>query len=285
MLAANYIARACASTSRCSTAGENGLVAHECILDLRPITKATGVTVDDVAKRLIDYGFHAPTMCFPVAGTLMVEPTESEDLGEIDRFVDAMIAIRARDRRRRPPASGRPTTTRSSTRRTPPSWSRGEWAHPYTREQACYPDSGLRRMKYWSPVRRIEGAYGDRNLVVRLPAGDGVRRRRRLSPSYGRMTIVRLTIVARLERSRTVTTTCAACGPCTPSRGVHAARRLVREVREAVAGVRPLTSRCTATRHGPMAIAGQSTSTWMCGPRAGACARCGCSRAAPWAGA
>ena len=99
--------------------GANGLVAHECIIDLRPITHDTGVTVDDVAKRLIDYGFHAPTMSFPVAGTLMIEPTESEDLAELDRFVDAMIAIRVRDRPRSARGSGPPTTTRSCTRRTP----------------------------------------------------------------------------------------------------------------------------------------------------------------------
>ena len=97
--------------------GENGLVAHECILDIRPLTKSTGVTVDDVAKRLIDYGFHAPTMSFPVAGTLMVEPTESEDLGELDRFVEAMIAIRG-EIDRVPQGSGRSGTARCDTRRT-----------------------------------------------------------------------------------------------------------------------------------------------------------------------
>ena len=122
MLAANYVAARLREHYPVLYAGNKGLVAHECILDLRPITKATGVTVDDVAKRLIDYGFHAPTMSFPVAGTLMVEPTESEDLAELDRFCDAMIAIRARDRPGRRRASGRRTTTRWPTPRTRRRW-------------------------------------------------------------------------------------------------------------------------------------------------------------------
>ena len=150
--------------------GARGLVAHECILDLRPITKETGVTVDDVAKRLIDYGFHAPTMSFPVAGTLMVEPTESEDLAEIDRFIDAMIAIRAEIDAGRAPAPGRPRTTRCATPRTP----RGAWSSDW--DAPVQP--GARRCtrpgvdpaaKYWPPVRRIDGAYGDRNLVCSCP--------------------------------------------------------------------------------------------------------------------
>ncbi len=119
LLNANYIAKRLADHYPVLYTGRNGLVAHECILDLRAITKNTGVTVDDVAKRLIDFGFHAPTMSFPVAGTLMVEPTESEDLGEIDRFCDAMIADPRRDLARSRRATGRPTTTRSRTRRTP----------------------------------------------------------------------------------------------------------------------------------------------------------------------
>ena len=122
--------------------GRGGLVAHECILDLRPITKETGVTVDDVAKRLIDYGFHAPTMSFPVAGTLMIEPTESEDLAELDRFCDAMIAIRAeigevgvgRVARRRQPAAQRAAHRRACLL--------GDWDHAYTREEAAYPVAG-----------------------------------------------------------------------------------------------------------------------------------------------
>jgi glycine dehydrogenase len=168
ILNANYIARRLGEHFPVLYTGQNGLVAHECILDLRPITKETGVTVEDVAKRLIDYGLHAPTMSFPVAGTLMVEPTESEDLREIDRFIDAMARIRSEIDRVAAgewpaddnPLVNAPHTAEMLTR---------DWTHPYTRDDACYPDPGLRRMKYWSPVRRIEGAYGDRNLVVTCP--------------------------------------------------------------------------------------------------------------------
>ncbi|HEY3614712.1 MAG TPA: aminomethyl-transferring glycine dehydrogenase [Gaiellales bacterium] len=168
ILNANYVARRLNEHFPVLYSGQGGLVAHECILDLRPITKTTGVTVEDVAKRLIDFGLHAPTMSFPVAGTLMVEPTESEDLGEIERFVDAMIRIRSEIDRVAAgewPADDNPLVNAPHTAEM----LTGEWSHPYTREEACYPDPGLRRMKYWSPVRRIEGAYGDRHLVVTCP--------------------------------------------------------------------------------------------------------------------
>ena len=127
------------------------------------------MTVDDVAKRLIDYGFHAPTMSFPVAGTLMIEPTESEDPRELDRFVDAMIAIRAEiDRVGR--GSGPPTTTRSRTRRTPPRTSpTDEWNRAYSRELAAFPVRSLRADKYWPPVGRIDSVYGDRNVFCSCP--------------------------------------------------------------------------------------------------------------------
>jgi glycine dehydrogenase len=169
ILAANYVATRLRDSYPVLYTGRDGLVAHECILDLRPLTKATGVTVDDVAKRLIDYGFHAPTMSFPVAGTLMVEPTESEDLAELDRFCDAMIAIRAEiDKvgagewpREDNPLAGAPHTAQVLV---------GEWEHPYSREEAVYPAGVDRRSKYWAPVRRIDGAYGDRNLVCSCPA-------------------------------------------------------------------------------------------------------------------
>ena len=150
--------------------GPSGLVAHECILDLRPITKQTGVTVDDVAKRLIDYGFHAPTMSFPVAGTLMVEPTETEDLAELDRFCDAMIAIRdeinaGRERSARP--SDNPLRERAAHRGRGLSRRVDRRVH---RERAAYPVRvSLRRDKYWPPVSRIDGAYGDRNLMCSCP--------------------------------------------------------------------------------------------------------------------
>src|SRR6478672_8656498 len=168
ILNANYIAKRLGEYFPVLYSGQNGLVAHECILDLRPMTKETGVTVEDVAKRLIDYGLHAPTMSFPVAGTLMVEPTESEDLGEIERFIEAMIHIRSEIDRVAAgdwpaddnPLVNAPHTAEMLTR---------DWPHPYSREDACYPSPSLRRMKYWSPVRRIEGAYGDRHLVVTCP--------------------------------------------------------------------------------------------------------------------
>jgi len=145
-------------------------VAHECILDLRQITKSSGVTVDDVAKRLIDYGFHAPTMSFPVAGTLMVEPTESEDLAEIDRFCDAMIAIKGEIDR---VAAGEWKIDDSPLRFAPHTARHlvGEWDRVYTREEAVFP-SGIDPDKYWPPVARIDQAYGDRNLVCSCPPVD-----------------------------------------------------------------------------------------------------------------
>jgi len=169
VLAANYVAARLREHFPVLYAGEDGLVAHECILDLRPLTERTGVTVDDVAKRLIDYGFHAPTMSFPVAGTLMVEPTESEDLAELDRFVAAMIAIReeadavaAGDW----PSDDNPLRNAPHTAESVVS---STWDHPYSREQAVYPTPSLVRNKYWPPVRRIDQAYGDRNLFCACP--------------------------------------------------------------------------------------------------------------------
>jgi glycine dehydrogenase len=169
VLAANYVAVRLRDHFPVLYSGDNGLVAHECILDLRPLTEQTGVTVDDVAKRLIDYGFHAPTMSFPVAGTLMVEPTESEDLAEIDRFIDAMIAIRveASD-----VAAGSWPADDNPLRNAPHTAQSvivGEWTHPYPRDKAVYPVRTLVRNKYWPPVRRIDNAYGDRNLFCACP--------------------------------------------------------------------------------------------------------------------
>ncbi len=166
---ANYIARRLDEYFPVLYTGENGMVAHECILDLRPITKSTGVTVDDVAKRLADFGFHAPTMSFPVAGTLMVEPTESESLTEVDAFCDAMIAIRGEIDRvgagewpvEDNPLRGAPHTAECLLV--------SDWDHPYTREEAAYPLGKAFRPKVWPPVRRIDGAYGDRNLVCSCP--------------------------------------------------------------------------------------------------------------------
>ncbi|WP_414944983.1 aminomethyl-transferring glycine dehydrogenase [Amycolatopsis sp. cmx-11-32] len=168
VLAANYVAKRLNQHYPVLYTGQDGLVAHECILDLRGLTKETGVSVDDVAKRLIDYGFHAPTMSFPVAGTLMVEPTESEDLGEIDRFIEAMIAIRAEIDA---VARGRWTADNSPLRNAPHTAETlvGDWDLPYDRELAVYPAGVNRKAKYWPPVRRIDGARGDRNLVCSCP--------------------------------------------------------------------------------------------------------------------
>ncbi|WAP54593.1 aminomethyl-transferring glycine dehydrogenase [Streptomyces sp. S465] len=168
VLGANYIAKRLEPHYPVLYTGPGGLVAHECIVDLRPLTKATGVTVDDVAKRLIDYGFHAPTMSFPVAGTLMIEPTESEDLAELDRFCQAMIAIRAEIEK---VASGEWTKEDNPLRNAPHTAASltGEWNHPYSREEAVFPAGVSAAGKYWPPVRRIDGAYGDRNLVCSCP--------------------------------------------------------------------------------------------------------------------
>ncbi|NGN83136.1 aminomethyl-transferring glycine dehydrogenase [Arthrobacter silviterrae] len=169
ILSANYIARRLGDHYPVLYTGAHDLVAHECILDLRGISADSGVSVDDVAKRLIDYGFHAPTMSFPVAGTLMVEPTESEDLAEVDRFIDAMIAIRkeiaavkdglwpAGDN----PLANAPHTAQCLTE---------EWEHPYSRAEAAFPAGVDPRAKYWPVVRRIDQAYGDRHLVCSCPS-------------------------------------------------------------------------------------------------------------------
>ncbi|MGZ4640216.1 MAG: aminomethyl-transferring glycine dehydrogenase, partial [Actinomycetes bacterium] len=160
VLSANYVARRLAPHYPVLYTGRNGLVAHECVIDLRPLARETGITVDDVAKRLIDYGFHAPTMSFPVAGTLMIEPTESESLAEIDRFCDAMIAIRAEIAR---VASGEYDAHDNPLKNAPHTAEMliaGEWKHPYDAEQAAYPAGVDRRAKYWPPVRRIDQAYG-----------------------------------------------------------------------------------------------------------------------------
>jgi glycine dehydrogenase len=161
---ANYIAKNLADDFPILYVGANNLVAHECILDLRDITKESGVTVDDVAKRLIDFGFHAPTMSFPVAGTLMVEPTESESLFELDRFISAMKQIKQEINAVQAgkwPVEDNPLHNAPHTAQ----YCLGAWDHPYTREEAAYPIESLRRNKYWVPVRRLDGAYGDRNLV------------------------------------------------------------------------------------------------------------------------
>ncbi|HEY3736666.1 MAG TPA: aminomethyl-transferring glycine dehydrogenase [Jatrophihabitans sp.] len=168
ILAANYVAKRLDEHYPVLYVGTTGLVAHECILDLREITRQTGVTVDDVAKRLIDYGFHAPTMSFPVAGTLMVEPTESEGKDELDRFIAAMIAIKAEIDavgRGEWPAEDNPLVNAPHTAES----ISGEWSHPYSRAAAVFPGKADPGTKYWPPVGRIDGAYGDRHLVCACP--------------------------------------------------------------------------------------------------------------------
>ncbi|WP_426938840.1 aminomethyl-transferring glycine dehydrogenase [Pseudarthrobacter sp. S3] len=169
LLAANYVAARLNEYFPVLYTGEGGLVAHECILDLRELTAKTGVTAEDVAKRLIDYGFHAPTLAFPVAGTLMVEPTESEDLVEIDRFIDAMITIRKEIDQ---VASGDFSVENSPLRHAPHTASavvNSDWNRAYPREQAAFPLHHLKQDKYFPPVGRIDGAAGDRNLICSCP--------------------------------------------------------------------------------------------------------------------
>jgi glycine dehydrogenase len=169
ILNANYIARRLEEHYPVLYTGTNGLVAHECILDLRPLKDSSGISVDDVAKRLIDFGFHAPTMSFPVAGTLMIEPTESESKEELDRFCDAMIRIRNEIRA---VETGALDAEDNPLKNAPHTAAElvGEWAHPYSREQAVYPTASLVEGKYWPPVGRVDNVYGDRNLVCACPS-------------------------------------------------------------------------------------------------------------------
>ncbi|WP_165678186.1 aminomethyl-transferring glycine dehydrogenase [Metapseudomonas otitidis] len=169
ILNANYIARRLEEHYPVLYTGTNGLVAHECILDLRPLKDSSGISVDDVAKRLIDFGFHAPTMSFPVAGTLMIEPTESESKEELDRFCDAMIRIRNEIRA---VETGALDAEDNPLKNAPHTAAElvGEWTHPYSREQAVYPTASLVEGKYWPPVGRVDNVYGDRNLVCACPS-------------------------------------------------------------------------------------------------------------------
>ena len=165
LLNANYIARRLAPHYETLYTGRNGLVAHECILDLRPIKDATGIGAEDVAKRLIDFGFHAPTLSFPVAGTLMVEPTESESLHELDRFIDAMIQIRDEIRAVEEGKLDREDNPLKNAPHTATMVAAGEWTHSYTRELGVFPLAVLRQQKYWPPVARVDNVYGDKNIM------------------------------------------------------------------------------------------------------------------------
>jgi glycine dehydrogenase len=169
ILNANYVAHRLAPAYPILYTGAGGLVAHECIIDLRPITREAHVTADDVAKRLMDFGFHAPTMSFPVAGTLMIEPTESESKTELDRFCDAMLAIRTEID---DIVAGTIAIEDSPLRHAPHTAHQiasDDWSRPSTREQAAYPVASLREGKYWPPVGRIDHKYGDRNVMCACP--------------------------------------------------------------------------------------------------------------------
>jgi glycine dehydrogenase len=164
ILNANYIAKRLGDHYPVLYTGKNGTVAHECIIDVRPIKAESGISEEDIAKRLMDFGFHAPTMSFPVAGTLMIEPTESESREELDRFCDAMIQIRneiAKVQAGEWPLEDNPLVNAPH---TAASLLNGDWAHAYTREEAAYPLPWIAARKYWPPVGRIDNVYGDRNL-------------------------------------------------------------------------------------------------------------------------
>jgi glycine dehydrogenase len=164
ILAANYVSHRLRSHYPTLYTGAKGRVAHECILDLRPLKETSGVTAEDVAKRLIDYGFHAPTLSFPVPGTLMVEPTESETLDELDRFIDAMIAIRGEIRRIEAGKWPQDDNPLKHAPHTAAAVAVTAWNRPYSRETAAFPVPGIERRKYWPPVGRVDNVHGDRNL-------------------------------------------------------------------------------------------------------------------------
>lgn len=169
MLNANYIKARLESHYPVLYAASNGRVAHELIFDLRPFKAATGIDEQDVAKRLMDYGFHAPTVSFPVPGTLMVEPTESEPKEELDRFCDAMVAIRAEIQAVADGQADRTDNVLKNAPHTAEDATASDWSHPYSREQAVYPVPTLRHRKFWPPVSRIDNPYGDRNLMCSCP--------------------------------------------------------------------------------------------------------------------
>jgi glycine dehydrogenase len=172
ILNANYIAKRLEDHFPTLYKGVHGTVAHECIVDTRVVKAASGVEVEDIAKRLIDYGFHAPTVSFPVAGTLMIEPTESESKPELDRFCDAMIAIREEIREIESGAADRKDNVLKNAPHTLARVTADEWAHAYTRERAAFPAQWTRDFKFWPAVARVESAYGDRNLICSCPPAD-----------------------------------------------------------------------------------------------------------------
>jgi glycine dehydrogenase len=170
ILSANYIAKKLSSHYKILYTGKNDLIAHECILDIRPLKELCGVEVDDIAKRLIDFGFHAPTMSFPVPGTLMIEPTESESLAEIDRFIEAMICIRNEIDEL---VDGSYSIEDSPLRNAPhcaETVTSDNWQYKYSRSKAAYPVDLKGRNKFWPPIGRVDNVYGDKNLMCSCPS-------------------------------------------------------------------------------------------------------------------
>ena len=175
ILSANYMSKKLEGHYKTLYKGKKGLVAHECIIDLRPIKADSGISEEDIAKRLIDYGFHAPTMSWPVAGTLMIEPTESESLQELDRFCDSLINIRKEIKMVESKVFDALDNPLKNAPHTYLELSHDSWEHPYTREQAAFPLSFLKQNKFWAPVARVDNVYGDRNLVCSCPSLDSYR--------------------------------------------------------------------------------------------------------------
>jgi glycine dehydrogenase len=172
ILNANYIAKKLSSDFKVLYTGKNGNVAHECIIDIRPIKAKSGISEEDLAKRLIDYGYHSPTMSWPVAGTIMIEPTESENLEEMDRFCNALISIKKEIDKVEQGEFDKIDNPLKNAPHTYLELAANEWAHKYTREQAAFPNEFLRHNKYWAPVGRVDNVYGDRNLVCSCPSMD-----------------------------------------------------------------------------------------------------------------
>ena len=172
ILNANYISKRLSKKFKVLYTGKNGNVAHECIIDIRPIKEKSGISEEDIAKRLIDYGFHAPTMSWPVAGTIMIEPTESENLEEIDRFCDAMLSIKEEIDKVDSGLFSKEDNPLKNAPHTYTELSADEWKHSYTRQQAAFPKKYLQDYKYWAPVARVDNVYGDRNLVCSCPSMD-----------------------------------------------------------------------------------------------------------------
>ena len=170
ILNANYISKKLNKYFPVLYTGKNGKVAHECIIDIRPIKAETGITEEDVAKRLIDFGFHAPTMSWPVLGTIMIEPTESESLSELDRFCEAMIKIREETNKVKTGEFDKKDNPLKNAPHTHTELTANEWKHKYDRETAAYPLATLKSYKYWPPVARIDNVYGDKNLFCSCPS-------------------------------------------------------------------------------------------------------------------